>query len=130
MPGLLRLCSRPAQPILLSMFFLLSPGRLLLLSHNMHAYMHRFHIRLHPSSCDVAFEASALPALEETLAEACALPTRNGKGARPCLCISHQKRSRLREDSFFARLAKRLGRGGWQMVHRRDDLSVFIFSCS
>eukprot|EP00752_Nemacystus_decipiens_P011712 g10393.t1 len=79
-------------------------------------------------ACDVAFDASSLPALEETLVEACALPTRNG--ARPCLCISHQTRSRAREDSFFAGLAKRLGRGEWRMVHQRDELSVFVFAFS
>lgn len=79
-------------------------------------------------SCDVAFDVAVMPALQETLAEACALPTR--EGLRPCLCISHQKRSRAREDSFFAGLAKRLGPGEWQMVHRRDELSVFVFAYS
>eukprot|EP00903_Cladosiphon_okamuranus_P015494 g14305.t1 len=77
-------------------------------------------------ACDVVFDVSFLPALEETLAEACALPTRHG--ARPRLCISHQKRNRAREDSFFAGLAKRLGPGEWRMVHQRDELSVCIFT--
>lgn len=77
-------------------------------------------------ACDVAFDASALQALVETLAEACALPTR--EGARPRLCVSHQKRNRAREDSFFAALAGRLGHGEWRTVHQRDDLSVLVFA--
>ncbi|CAM9657936.1 unnamed protein product [Scytosiphon promiscuus] len=78
-------------------------------------------------ACDVVFDDELLPALTETLVEACCLlPTR--EGTRPCLCVSHQKRNRGREDSFFAGLARRLGGGEWRLVHQQDDLSVFIFS--
>lgn len=76
--------------------------------------------------CDVVFDDDLLPALMETLAEACALPTR--QGARPCLCVSTQKRNRSREEKFFADLATRLGGGEWRVVHRRHDLSVLIFN--
>lgn len=76
--------------------------------------------------CDVVYDDALLPALTETLSEACCtLPTREGK--RPCLCVSHQKRNRQREDSFFDGLARRLGGGKWSLVHQKDDLSVLIF---
>ncbi|CAM9353996.1 unnamed protein product [Pylaiella littoralis] len=77
-------------------------------------------------ACDVVFDDGLLPALTETLAEACALPTR--RGTRPCLCVSTQARNRPREEKFFAGLATRLGGGDWRMVHRRDDLSVLMFT--
>ncbi|CAM9384588.1 unnamed protein product [Hapterophycus canaliculatus] len=80
-------------------------------------------------ACDVVFDDALLPALTETLVEACcSLPTR--LGTRPRLCVSHQKRNRRREDSFFSCLARRLGGGEWRMVHQQDDLLVFLFSYS
>ncbi|CAB1117201.1 unnamed protein product [Ectocarpus sp. CCAP 1310/34] len=78
-------------------------------------------------ACDVVFDDALLPALLETLAEAACRTTRGG--GRPSLCVSHQKRNRRREDSFFAALAKRIGGGGQlRMVHQQNDLSVLMFT--
>lgn len=78
--------------------------------------------------CDVVFDEALLPALTETLVGACEMPTR--WGGRSCLCISLQRRSRNREDTFFAGLARGLGGGSWREVHREGDLSVLIFAAA
>ncbi|CAM9609149.1 unnamed protein product [Ascophyllum nodosum] len=76
-------------------------------------------------ACDVVFDETMLPALTQTLLDACALRTRDG--GRPVLCVSHQRRNRAREEAFFADVSSHLGQG--LEVHREEDVSVFIFRC-
>lgn len=71
----------------------------------------------------MVFDEALLPALKETFVEACALRTRDG--GRPILCISHQRRSREREERFFVDICACLGQG--LEVHREGDISVFLF---